>query len=654
MEDDFLGSLNPKQREAVVCCGGHELVLAGAGSGKTRVLTSKIAYLIKKEGVPPWRILALTFTNKAAREMKSRVEALLGADLKGMEVSTFHAYGLRFLHRYRDALEKLGYPGAFVVFDRGDMRNTVKKILADLEIDPKRLDAGGAMELISRAKTEANPVTGEVYIDSRWMPVYEKYRSSLLSQGALDFDDLMTLPLHIMASDRDVLARERSRLDWVLVDEYQDVNRPQYLLLRCLVDGGRKIMVVGDPDQSIYGWRGAEMSMILNFENDFKGAKVVVLDQNYRSTGHILEGANAVIKNNEDRHHKDLWTASGMGERIQIYRARNDADEASWICGNIEKLRDEGYRYSEIAVLYRMNALSRNLEQALLENGIPYRVIRGVAFYERLEVKDVLSMMRLAVNPRDIISLSRVANIPPRGLGKKSAEVLAGELSQTGAAEAKAVWSDISVNAAGLKGKAAEGARELARNMLRILSLASDPHEAVRTILDNCGYEEYLKSQHPADWEERVENVMEILSIVPDGGDIYQILTEIPLFTDQDSQNDALDCVSLLTLHAAKGLEFPTVFLTGMEEGIFPSARVLSGEGDLSEERRLCYVGMTRARERLFMSGAAGRLLFGGIQKNAASRFIGEIPRSCAEIDDDTYGGAWHAESRPDRRRWRW
>lgn len=654
MPDKIISSLNPKQKEAVVCCDGHELVLAGAGSGKTRVLTSKIAYLIGVKKVAPWRILALTFTNKAAKEMKTRVEKLLGSDLMGMEVSTFHAYGLRFLHRYSEALMKLGYPKSFVIFDRGDTRNVIKKILTQLDIDPRIMDAGAAIELISRAKTESNPVTGEPAIQAKWLPLYEKYRQHLLLQGALDFDDLMVLPLRILATDKDVRERERSRLDWILVDEYQDVNRPQYLLLRCLVDSGRKIMVVGDPDQSIYGWRGADMSMIMNFANDFRGAKIVVLDQNYRSTGKILEGANGVIQKNSDRHPKDLWTAEPRGESISIYRSRTDKDESEWISMHIERLKDEGYRYCEMAVLYRMNALSRGIEQTLLEKGIPYRVIRGLAFYERLEVKDVLSMLRLAVNPRDSISLARVANVPVRGVGKKSVELLSEQLQKTAGIDAGVVWREMAVTGGGLKGKSGNGIRELAKNMLQILDFSADVHEAVRTVIYSQGYEEYLKANHPEDWEERVENVLEILSLVPEDGDIIQVLTEIPLFTDQDTEDDMEDRVNLLTLHAAKGLEFPVVFMTGMEEGIFPSARSVEGESDLSEERRLCYVGMTRAKERLFMSGSSSRLLFGGVQRNRTSRFIGEIPTSSTEIKDDTAGGGYFADSRTDRRRWRW
>lgn len=654
MSEKIIDSLNPKQKEAVVYCDGHELVLAGAGSGKTRVLTSKIAYLIGAKKVAPWRILALTFTNKAAREMKTRVESLLGSDLRGMEVSTFHAYGLRFLHRYSDSLMRLGYPKSFVIFDRGDTRNVIKKVLNQLDIDPRIMDAGSAIELISRVKTESNPVTREPAIQTRWLPLYEKYQQYLISQGALDFDDLMVLPLHILATDKEVRERERSRLDWILVDEYQDVNRPQYLLLRCLVDSGRKIMVVGDPDQSIYGWRGADMSMIMNFANDFKGAKIVVLDQNYRSTGKILEGANGVIQKNSDRHPKDLWTAAPRGEFINIYRSRTDQGEAEWIASHIESLRDEGYRYCEMAVLYRMNALSRGIEQTLLEKGIPYRVIRGLAFYERLEVKDVLSMLRLAVNPRDSISLSRVANVPTRGVGKKSVEILSEQLQMTAGLDPAAVWSEITKTGGGLKGKSGNGAKELAKNMLEILGSTSNVHEAVRTVLYSQGYEDHLKANYPEDWEERVENVLEILSIVPEDGDIAQVLTEIPLFTDQDTHDDLEDRVNLLTLHAAKGLEFPVVFIAGMEEGIFPGARAVEGESDLSEERRLCYVGMTRARERLFMSGSSSRLLFGGVQRNRTSRFIGEIPKSSTEIKDDTAGGGYFADSRTDRRRWRW
>lgn len=654
MINDMTESLNPRQREAVTWCDGPQVVLAGAGSGKTKVLTTKIAYLIKEKNVRPWRILALTFTNKAAREMKSRAEAILDGNMQGLEISTFHAYGLRFLHRYSEALTAIGRPYPFVIFDRSDTKSIVKKVMAQLNVSPKNLDVSAALEMISDAKTKANPVSGEPKINERWRSFYDGYQKELASQGALDFDDLMVLPLRILATNREVLEHERERLDWVLVDEYQDVNHPQYLLLRCLVDAGRKIMVVGDPDQSIYGWRGAEMSMIMNFERDFKGAKMTILDQNYRSTGNILDGANGVIKHNDDRHPKDLWTASERGRLINVRRMMKDSDEAEWIAKKIEELHDDGYGYGEMAILYRMNVLSRGMEQALLERTIPYRVIRGVAFYERAEVKDALSMLRLAVNPRDGVSLARVANIPSRGLGKKSVELLAQWISENGAEKADETWRKMEAESAGLKGKQGAGAKALASAMAAVLEAQSSVGEALHVILEDNGYEKYLHEEYPDDWEERLENVMELLSIVSPESDVVQALTEIPLITDQDENTETEDPVNMLTLHAAKGLEWPIVFMIGLEEGMFPSARAVEGEGDLSEERRLCYVGMTRAREQLYISCSSSRLLFGGIQRNTISRFIGEIPKEVKEFTDEAQGGGYHADNRSNGRRWRW
>lgn len=654
MTNELIESLNPRQREAVTWCDGPQVVLAGAGSGKTKVLTTKIAYLIKEKRVRPWRILALTFTNKAAREMRQRAAAILEDNMQGLELSTFHAYGIRFLHRNKEALAAIGRGYPFVIFDRADAKTVVKRAIADLGIDPKKLEVSEALELISQAKTKANPVTGEPRIDSRWRSLFDKYEEKLRAQSAFDFDDLLTVPLRILATDKAVLESERARLDWILVDEYQDVNHPQYLLLRCLVGEGRKIMVVGDPDQSIYGWRGAEMSMILNFEHDFKGSKLTVLDQNYRSTGNILDGANGIIKHNDDRHPKDLWTASERGRLIGVHRFFRDSDESEWIAKKIEELHDDGYKYSEMAVLYRMNVLSRQLEQALLERSIPYKVIRGLAFYERAEVKDAVSMLRLAVNPHDNISLARAANIPTRGLGKKSVELIGAAIEALGAAGAEEIWQSLCADGAGLKGKQGLGVKALASAMLEILNCSHDINAAVNTILHNNGYESYLKAEYPDDWEERVENVMEILSVVSPDSDLLVALTEIPLVTDQDEEAEDEDSVNLLTLHAAKGLEFPVVFLIGLEEGIFPGARAVAGEGDISEERRLCYVGMTRARERLFISCASSRLLFGGIQRNTISRFIGEIPKDVTEFTDDTQGGQYHADNRSHGRRWSW
>ena len=652
MAGSILTSLNPRQAEAVRWCEGPELVLAGAGSGKTRVLAAKIAYLVEEQRVPPYRILALTFTNKAAREMRERVQTLVGDDLRGMQVSTFHAYGLRFLHRNAAALQELGYPASFVVFDRGDCRNLVKRVAGELDIDVKQYDTAYLLDRISRAKAGCDPATLDPDIEEKWRPLYERYQAELQRQGAMDFDDLMVLPLHILAAFRDVLERERERTEWVLVDEYQDVNTPQYLLLRLLVGTSGRLMVVGDPDQSIYGWRGADMSLILRFEEDFPGARVVVLDQNYRSTGNILDAANAVIRRNAERREKNLWTAAERGPQVRVLLARNDTEESAFVADEIERLYADGYSYGEMTILYRMNALSRGYEQALLERGIPYRIVRGVAFYDRREVKDILSMLRLAVNPRDRASLERIANVPTRGLGKKGVADLADYLALA-AGSPEEVWEEMH-RTPPLKAKAGKGAAELAGVMRRILE-EGRMAGAVEYVLYHAGYEEYLREACPDDWEERVENVRELLSVVPEEGEIAEVLAEISLYTDQELDEEEQDRVSLLTLHAAKGLEYPVVFLVGLEEGVFPTARSLDEPGGIEEERRLCYVGMTRARERLYISGVMSRLLFGGFQRSPFSRFVFELPDACVQVDDRTQrkdGG--HAYGSAHRRRWSW
>ena len=658
MANSILATLNPKQAEAVRWCDGPELVLAGAGSGKTRVLTAKIAYLISELGVPPYRILALTFTNKAAREMQERVHGLVGEDLHGMQVSTFHSYGLRFLYRNTAALRDLGYRGSFTIFDRGDCRNLVKRIARDQGIDLKRFGVSSLIDKISQAKAGCDPATLEPNIENQWFDLYEAYRRALVSQDALDFDDLMILPLHILTTRPEVLERERGFVEWVLVDEYQDVNTPQYRLLRLLVGDRGRLMVVGDPDQSIYGWRGADMSLIMRFEEDFPGARVFVLDQNYRSTGHILDAANAVIRRNADRREKDLWTPAEKGSGVQVMLGRNDEEESNFVADEIERLVDDGYRYGEMAILYRMNALSRGYEQALLERGIPYRVVRGVAFYERREIKDVISMLRLAVNPRDIASLERIANVPAKGLGKKGVSDLADCLALM-EGEASEVWAEMRKNPP-LKGKAGKGAQELASLMFDIVN-AGALDAAIGFILYNYGYEAYVRDEFPDDWEERLENVQELLSIMPGGGEIAEVLAQVALFTDQEIDDGGASRVSMLTLHAAKGLEFPVVFLVGFEEGVFPSARSIDEPGGVEEERRLCYVGMTRARERLYISGVMSRLLFGGFQRNSFSRFLFELPGgACVTVDDRTkggragQGGAGDVRSGGNRRRWSW
>ena len=657
-EKKLLESLNPRQREAVAWTGSPLLVLAGAGSGKTRVLTSKMAYLIARGEAKPWDILAVTFTNKAAKEMKDRVSSLVGGDEKSMQVCTFHSFGLRFLFRNRALLPEVGLREGFGIFDRGDSRSLVKQIMEKLNMDTKQFDPSSMLDRISMVKNDclkesgrSSPLLEGVYGD-----VFAAYNKELRRQNALDFDDLLILPLELISSNESLRKKEQDRLSWILVDEYQDVNRPQYLLLRKLVGPERRIMVVGDPDQSIYGWRGADMGMILNFEKDFPSAKVVVLDQNYRSTGNILGGANALIEGNSKRRKKDLWTSRNTGEKIYTLLGQSEFQEAEFLVSEIHRLHDrEGYSFGDMAILYRINAMSRVYEQKFLENRVPYRVVRGTAFYERKEVKDILSFLKSAVNPLDQMSLARIANLPARGIGKKSLEKAFLFLSSLPELPPEEYWRTIFTGGRVVEGKAGEGFRELARHMLNILSKSEDLGAILLYILQTVGYEDVLRKDDPDGWEERVENIMELRSIVPAGGDLSEMLAEAALFTDLEKLNlDEKNAVNMLTLHAAKGLEFPVVFLVGLEEAVFPHFKCLEDRENMEEERRLCYVGMTRAEERLYLSGARSRRLFGTTFRNGFSRFLWEIPDRFKQVDDRGEEEKTHAGFRTQRRRWGW
>lgn len=651
----ILSTLNPVQKEAVTYCEGPLLVLAGAGSGKTRVLTHKIAYLVEEKHVDPRKILAVTFTNKAAREMRERVGRLTGEHASKIQVSTFHSFGLNFLFRNRDVLEDIGLGKNIVVFDRGDSRNLVKKILEDLNLDPKQIEPSWVLDKISKSKGNCNPATMDPgLMDDTLKNIFELYQESLKSQGAVDFDDLLLLPLHILATRKDVLEQERERVCWMLVDEYQDVNSNQYQLLKKLSGRSSSIMVVGDPDQSIYGWRGADMSMILNFENDFKGAKTVVLAQNYRSSGNILNASNSLIMSNSKRKQKDLWTSRGMGEKVNNFLTTNEKEETFYIANQIKKLKAEGYRYGEIAILYRINAMSRVFEETFLRNNIPYRIVRGTSFYDRREIKDVISYMRLAVNPFDSASLSRIGNVPTRGLGKKSLEKVEKAIDSMRDLNSRELWTRLASDAAGIGGKSGKGVVELAAHMNRILDLAASPMSIVYYILDNIGYQDLLIKDNPDTWEDKVDNVKELLSLVPEGGALEEVLAEVALFTDLETGAFEEDTVNLLTLHAAKGLEFPVVFIVGLEEAIFPHFRCLEDRDQLEEERRLCYVGMTRAEEKLYLGAAKTRRLFGRTYSNGFSRFLWEIPDSYKEVENLVQEEDYNAGFRSYRRRWSW
>ncbi len=660
-ESGLLESLNPRQREAVSYLDGPLLVLAGAGSGKTRVLAHKIAYLVAKGASRPEDILAVTFTNKAANEMRTRVTDLLDDRAQRMQICTFHSFGLWFLIRNRELLPRLGLKGGITVFDRSDCRNLVKEVMEGCNMDTRQFEPSSMLDRISAAKNDCLPdATGEgdpPLLEGMYGDVYNEYNRALRRQNAVDFDDLLLLPIRLLAEDEDLVQRERQRLSWILVDEYQDVNHPQYLLLKRLVGPERRIMVVGDPDQSIYGWRGADMGMILNFEKDFPPAKVVVLDQNYRSSGTILAAANALIGGNSKRRKKDLWTARPEGEPIHTLLAQTEFQEAEFLATEIERLRSqEGYRYGDMAVLYRINAMSRVYEQQFLERGVPYKIVRGTAFYDRKEVKDVLSYLRAALNPMDRASLTRIANVPARGLGKKGLEkIFAFFDSLPGDLAPEEYWKALGEDKKVLDGKAAQGGRSLARHMLALLSKENDLDELLFYILDAIGYEAVLRHDDPDGWEERMDNIRELRSVVPAGESLAEMLAEAALFTDLEKTDfGEKGTVNLLTLHAAKGLEFPVVFLVGLEEAVFPHFKSMESREEMEEERRLCYVGMTRAEERLSLSGARSRRLFGTTFRNGLSRFLWEIPDQYKQVDDRGEEARDHAGSGSYRRRWGW
>ena len=659
-EMDILERLSPRQREAVTYTEGPLLILAGAGSGKTRVLTHKIAWLIAEGLARPWEITAMTFTNKAAGEMRERVAALVPYGADRVWVSTFHAFGLRFMFRNREAVERLTKlrPG-FAVFDRGDSRALIKQIMERMGVNTKEMEPASVLDAVSRDWAAWAPGARDSLLEGLYLDIARAYRQELRARNAADFDDLMILPLEVLSKDKDVRGRERDRIRWLLVDEYQDVNRPQYLLLRYLAGPGCTLNVVGDPDQSIYGWRGADIGMILNFERDFRGgegrpdARTIVLDENYRSTGNILAASNALIRNNSARREKDLRTSRGDGEKVYTLLANSDFQEADFITAEIQRLKaSHGYGYGDMAILYRQNAMSRLYEQRLLEAGIPYRVVRGVAFYDRREVRDVLAVLKLAVNPDDSISFDRVCGFAVRGMGpKRRAEWDAWiDSGAVPTAPAEDFWAAVAEGSFPVKGQLGEAVARFGRRMSSLLRTAEQGiGPAVDFVLNEMGYEALLREKDGENWEERYDNVMELRSVVPEG-DLAEALAEAALFTDADAQDpDSGKAVGLLTLHAAKGLEFPVVFLAGLEEDVFPNGRARDKPEQMEEERRLCYVGMTRAEERLYLTAARSRRLYGTTIEKGFSRVLFEIPDAYKNVDDrkgDASGGEYGGRPR--------
>ena len=626
-DPDLLDGLNPVQREAVVHDDGPLLVIAGAGSGKTRVLTHRIAHLIREGGVSPFEILAITFTNKAAQEMRERVGALVGPVAQKMWVSTFHSACVRILRRDAD---KLGYPKSFTIYDQADAVRLTGYVIRDLNLDTKRFPPRTVHAVISAAKNDhlgvdAYTQRANVIYERKIADVYKEYQARLLKAGAMDFDDLLSVTVTLFQQFPDVLEHYRRRFRHVLVDEYQDTNAVQNELVLLLSAEHRNVCVVGDSDQSIYRFRGADIANILEFEEAFPDATVILLEQNYRSTQTILDAANAVIANNMGRKPKELWTDQGGGEAIARFHAEDEVDEAQWVVRQMSKLHEVGdSRWGDMAIFYRTNAQSRVLEDSLMRAGIPYRVIGGTRFYDRREVKDALAYLRAVVNPADEVSVKRVLNVPKRGVGDSTVGRLDSYATGHGVTFSETLRR---ADDAGASGRAQRGIEAF----LQVIDTAADrleegPARVLEALLDGSGYVAELQAEHSVEAEGRLENLAELLGAAAEFDTVDAFLEQVSLVADTDELDADESYAVLMTLHSAKGLEFPNVFIIGLEDGVFPHLRSLGEPDELEEERRLAYVGITRARERLHLTHAWSRMLFGSTQYNPPSRFLDEIP----------------------------
>ncbi len=640
---ELIEGLNNKQKEAVLATEGPCLVIAGAGSGKTKVLTHKIAYLMSEMHVKPWNILAITFTNKAANEMKERVEKLVGDAAKDMWIGTFHSICVRILRKY---IDRLGYDHSFLIFDTSDQKTLVKECMKSLKIDDKMFTDRSIMSEISNAKNEMlepkayqTKYAGE-YRKEIIGKVYEMYQQKLKENNAVDFDDLINHTIKILTENPDALEYYSDKFKYVLVDEYQDTNKAQFTLVTLLASKYGNITVVGDNDQGIYSFRGADITNILNFEKDFPGAKLIKLEQNYRCTGNILKAANAVIKHNENKYEKKLWTENDEGALPTIHKADDEYDEGRFIVQEINHLRREEYmKYSDFTVLYRMNSQSRAIEEILRREGIPYKIVGGLKFYERKEIKDIISYLRLIYNFSDNISLRRIINEPKRGIGKTSIDNI-GEISeQTGLSMFDIIKHAEDYGLNRVKANSMEFIQtiEYLRSKIEELSIS----DLIKETLDKTGYMKALELENTTEAESRIENLEEFLTVAIEFEEeeaentLADFLEGITLSSDIDGMEDSEDSVTLMTLHSAKGLEFPVVFLVGLEEGIFPGNKSIGDPKELEEERRLFYVGITRAKQFLYLTCAKRRTIFGSTSYNAISRFVEEIPSDLLEGYDD-------------------
>ncbi|HVM33248.1 MAG TPA: UvrD-helicase domain-containing protein [bacterium] len=630
-------NLNEEQREAVLHDKGPALILAGAGSGKTRVVTFRIARLIQEQKVPPSRIMAVTFTNKAAQEMRDRISALTGrAGAQGIFMGTFHSFCLQMLKLHA---EKLGYRPGFTIYDDSDQKSLIKECLWDLKWDEKQVHPQAVHSYISAAKNELKDpkeyeeMAAGIFME-RVAQIYPRYQAKLKQNNAMDFDDLLFNAVLLLKQYPQVLESYRQRFDYVMVDEYQDINTTQYQLVSAIAHPKNNLYVVGDPDQSIYGWRGADIRNILRFEQDFPGARVFKLQQNYRSTKSVIQAAQAVIRNNSQRKEKELFSLREMGEPVTYYQAEDDKDEAQFVMTTLyQRLGEPGRKFRHVAILYRTNAQSRVLEDACRRNNIPYVIVGGLKFYDRKEVKDLLAYLHVLVNPQDSVSLRRMINVPIRGIGSGTVEKL----------ELDAKARDLSMLDAARQAAGGDGfAKKVTQALASFVSMIDDllaqkaglkPSEFVKAVLERSGYLTELANDDTIESKMRVENLKELVNSVADyektaeAPTLEGYLDQVSLVADVDKLDDDKNAVTLMTMHNAKGLEFPIVFLTGMEEGLFPHNNSIESDDEVQEERRLCYVGMTRAMDLLYLTGAACRYVYGTPQWRAPSRFLAEIPK---------------------------
>ena len=635
MTVDCTYGLNPQQAEAVINTEGPMLIMAGAGSGKTKVLTCRVANLLQK-GVRPYRILAITFTNKAAAEMRERVNNMSGPAAKDVRLFTFHAFCARFLRMEIDKLP--GYGGNFAIYDTADSQNLIKQILKEMNLDDKRFQPSGILSRISNAKNALQDAAsfarqaGDFY-EQKVADIYSRYEQKLQLNNALDFDDLLMLSIKLLQENKEVREKYQDRFDYLLVDEYQDTNHAQYLLTKFLAAKHRNICVVGDADQSIYGWRGADIQNILDFEKDYPDAKVIKLEQNYRSTQIILDAANAVIENNTGRKPKNLWTENKSGADIIYFQAVDERDEARFVIEQLQNLqRTENKKLGDMAILYRTNTQSRIFEEMLIKSGISYNMVGGLKFYERKEIKDIIAYLRVIFNPADSLSLLRIINVPKRGIGDASLAKIQAYAAANNVSLFEAVSNAAAID--GLSSRFVSKLDDLAGIIFELMNLANEApvEDLIDRVLRDTGYLEELENERTPQAQSRIDNLHELISVAQEfaaseeENNLENFLAHVALVSDIDDTELGEDAITLMTLHSSKGLEFPVVFLVGMEEGLFPHARTLMDETEIEEERRLCYVGITRAKEKLFLSSTKMRTIYGNTVTYPPSRFLQEIP----------------------------